>query len=178
MISTRSCRVTDAIMVARGDLGVEMAPEQVPIVQKDLIAAASRHNVTVITATQMLKSMITNPRPTRAEASDVANAIFDGTDAMMLSGETAVGQFPVEAVAMMARIATATEGCRRFHEQFALADRLAIVRHGGQYLARDLTCRAHDRCIGECGRRSSPLPSRAIRHGWCPRIGRRCRSSP
>ncbi len=110
--------VTDAVMVARGDLGVEMAPEQVPIVQKDLIAAAARHNVTVITATQMLESMITNPRPTRAEASDVANAIFDGTDAIMLSGETAVGQFPVEAVAMMARIATATEGSRRFQEQF------------------------------------------------------------
>jgi pyruvate kinase len=113
-------RVTDVVMVARGDLGVEMAPEQVPIVQKDLIAAASKHNVTVITATQMLESMISNPRPTRAEASDVANAIFDGTDAVMLSGETAVGQFPVEAVAMMARIATATEGSRRFQEQFAL----------------------------------------------------------
>ncbi|HZG67165.1 MAG TPA: pyruvate kinase, partial [Herpetosiphonaceae bacterium] len=111
-------QVTDGVMVARGDLGVEMAPEQVPIVQKDLIAAASQHNVTVITATQMLESMITNPRPTRAEASDVANAIFDGTDAIMLSGETAVGQFPVEAVAMMARIATATEGSRRFQEQF------------------------------------------------------------
>ena len=110
--------VTDAVMVARGDLGVEMAPEQVPIVQKDIIAAASRHNVTVITATQMLESMINNPRPTRAEASDVANAIFDGTDAVMLSGETAVGQFPVEAVKMMARIALATERSARHMQLF------------------------------------------------------------
>jgi pyruvate kinase len=123
-------QVTDAVMVARGDLGVEMAPEQVPIVQKDLIAAASRHNVTVITATQMLESMINNPRPTRAEASDVANAIFDGTDAVMLSGETAVGQFPVEAVEMMARIAVATEGSRRFQEQFELGRSLGLRPEG------------------------------------------------
>jgi len=107
---------TDVIMVARGDLGVEMAPEQVPIVQKNLIAAASRYNVPVITATQMLESMINNPRPTRAEASDVANAIFDGTDAVMLSGETAAGKFPVEAVGMMARIANATEASVRYRE--------------------------------------------------------------
>ncbi len=114
---------TDVIMVARGDLGVEMAPEQVPIVQKDLIAAAARNHVTVITATQMLESMINNPRPTRAEASDVANAIFDGTDAVMLSGETAAGQYPVEAVSMMARIATATEGSVRYAEQLETAHR-------------------------------------------------------
>ncbi|MBA3946932.1 MAG: pyruvate kinase [Herpetosiphonaceae bacterium] len=108
---------TDVIMIARGDLGVEMAPEQVPLVQKDLIAAAARHNVTVITATQMLESMIQHARPTRAEASDVANAIFDGTDAVMLSGETANGQFPVEAVEMMARIACTTEQCGRYEQQ-------------------------------------------------------------
>lgn len=116
------CRCCDGIMVARGDMGVEIPFEQLPSIQKKLITKCRLLGKRVITATEMLESMITNPRPTRAEISDIANAVYDGTSAIMLSGETAAGRYPVQSVATMAKIAETTESTIDYKQRFYSAE--------------------------------------------------------
>ena len=136
-------RVTDGVMVARGDLGVEISPALVPSVQKEIIKKANNLGKFVITATQMLESMINNPRPTRAEAADVANAIFDGTDAVMLSAESAAGKYPVQSIRMMANIILESEshaadwGHHNILQADVSTDDAIVISHAARDMAKD-----------------------------------------
>ncbi|MEE8357280.1 MAG: pyruvate kinase, partial [Anaerolineales bacterium] len=137
----------DGVMVARGDLGIEMPPESVPIEQKRIISMANKHLSFVITATQMLESMVNNPRPTRAEASDVANAVLDGSDAVMLSGETAIGKFPVKTVQMMVSIIEQSENHMEEWGQSYFDPTEDAVHDNAVSITRAARELAHDRSV-------------------------------
>ena len=163
------CTACDGIMVARGDMGVEIAYEALPAIQKNLITKCRMLGKRVITATEMLESMIHSPRPTRAETSDVANAVYDGTSAVMLSGETAAGEYPVQAVQAMARIAEATEKCIDYSEhfyanQFHIHSEVDAISHATCAMAIDIhasaivVCSLSGKTVRMVSRFRSPAP--------------------
>ena len=161
------CQECDGIMVARGDMGVEIPFEQLPAIQKNLITKCRMLGKRVITATEMLESMISNPRPTRAETSDVANAVYDGTSAVMLSGETAAGKYPVESVMAMARIAEATENnidyTKHFHNaSFYIKNDVDAISHATCGMAIDIKAKAIVACT------ISGMTARMVSRFRCP----------
>jgi len=161
------CSQCDGIMVARGDMGVEIAFEKLPAIQKSLITKCRLLGKRVITATEMLESMIHNPRPTRAEISDVANAVYDGTSAIMLSGETAAGKYPVQTVKIMSKIAETTENSidyqKRFHDyEFKIKNTVDAISHATCGMAIDIKAKAIVACS------LSGMTARMVSRFRCP----------